>query len=400
MKSGSIPENEPERLAKLRSLDILDTLEEEAYDDLTLLAAQICDTPIALVSLIDESRQWFKSHHGLDAQETPREYAFCGHAILQEDVFVVEDTEKDDRFKNNPLVTGSPNIRFYAGAPLVLENDIRIGTLCVIDRRSREITEKQKSSLAALSRQVVAQLNLRLRLKEMHALDKAKDEFLSMVSHELRTPMTSLIGSLKILEYQSENLEQSLRPMMDIAVRNGDHLLNIVNDILDLAKMEAGKLELNRVTLDLIEVAKTSLDLNQPYFLDCECQAELRVPEKDSAILVQADKKQLQQVVTNLVSNAAKYSQRNGKIIVSIEVVNNVAELSVTDFGEGIAIAEQGKLFRKFQQLDHTKNGKHPGTGLGLNICKHILNAHYSDIEFESIPNEQTRFFFKLPVKS
>ena len=186
MISGRIPVNETERLAKLRALDILDTVEEEAYDDLTFLAAQICETPISLVSLIDQSRQWFKSHHGLEARETPRDYAFCGHAIHQDDLLIVEDTKLDSRFQDNPLVTGEPNIRFYAGAPLILENDIRVGTLCVIDREPKVLTEKQKSSLAALSRQVVAQLNLKLKIREMAALDKAKDEFLAMVSHELR----------------------------------------------------------------------------------------------------------------------------------------------------------------------------------------------------------------------
>jgi len=182
MISGAIPKNEAKRLAKLQSLDILDTIEEQAYDDLTFLAAEICETPMSLVSLVDQSRQWFKSHHGLDARETPREYAFCGHAINQDELLIVEDATLDERFKDNPLVTGEPKVRFYAGAPLTLENNIRVGTLCVIDQKPKVLTEKQKSFLKALSRQVVAQLNLRLQLIQMKALDKAKDEFLSMVS--------------------------------------------------------------------------------------------------------------------------------------------------------------------------------------------------------------------------
>ncbi|MDH5735411.1 MAG: GAF domain-containing protein, partial [Gammaproteobacteria bacterium] len=137
MLSGAIPDNEDERLTRLRELGIMDTLEEQAYDDLTKLASQICDAPIALVSLIDENRQWFKSHHGIDATETPRNVAFCAHAINSNDLFIIEDADHDERFHDNPLVTSEPFVKFYAGAPLILDKNIRIGTLCVIDNHAR-----------------------------------------------------------------------------------------------------------------------------------------------------------------------------------------------------------------------------------------------------------------------
>ena len=398
MISGKTPKNEALRLAKLKALDILDTIEEEAYDDLTFLAAKICDTPISLVSLIDQSRQWFKSHHGIEARETPREYAFCGHTINQNSILIVEDTRLDERFKNNPLVTGSPSIRFYAGAPLILENDIRVGTLCVIDTKPKVLSENQKSSLQALSRQVVAQLNLRLRIIELSALDKAKDEFLAMVSHELRTPVTSLYGSLKILEHESMKLDESLRPMVGVATRNSDQLLKIVNDILDLSTMKVGKLKMNSTEVDLIAVAKSSIELNQPYIKKFGCEAELNCPVGVDSILVNGDKQRLLQVSANLISNAAKFSKKKGKIIVNLEIDNGIVEYSVTDFGAGISLEDQGKLFEKFQQLGFEKNQQQPGTGLGLIITKHILNEHHSDIEFESQPGEKTKFFFKLPL--
>lgn len=123
------PRNEAARLAYLRSLQVLDTEPEEACDDLVRIAAEVCGTPIALISLIDEARQWFKSKIGIDAKETEREIAFCSHTILQHDVMVVEDATADPRFADNPLVTGDPHIRFYAGAPLETEHGLRLGTL-------------------------------------------------------------------------------------------------------------------------------------------------------------------------------------------------------------------------------------------------------------------------------
>ena len=157
-----LPDNETQRLAILREYNVLDSMPEQAFDDLTLLAAQICQTPITLISLIDEDRQWFKSRVGLNAAETSRDAAFCAHAILNPDeVLEVPDAQLDPRFADNPLVTGDPHIRFYAGAPLVTADGLALGTLCVIDRVPRKLSAEQTAALQALSRTVVARLELR-----------------------------------------------------------------------------------------------------------------------------------------------------------------------------------------------------------------------------------------------
>ncbi|HEX6834666.1 MAG TPA: sensor domain-containing diguanylate cyclase [Rudaea sp.] len=156
------PENEEQRLSELRELDVLDSIPEQAYDDLTRIAAGICRTPIGLVSLIDSDRQWFKSRVGLEPPETPRDVAFCAHAIVHpRELFVVADAREDPRFIHNPLVTGAPHIRFYAGAPLVGPNGNAYGTLCIIDTEPRELDPFQSSALVGLSRQVSALLELR-----------------------------------------------------------------------------------------------------------------------------------------------------------------------------------------------------------------------------------------------
>lgn len=153
----------------------MDTVPEEVFDDLTELAARICEAPIALITLVDEDRQWFKAKVGVTVNETSRDISFCGHAIMQPDLFIVPDATKDKRFANNPLVTSDPKVRFYAGAPLITPDGYALGTLCVIDKVPRQLRADQQQALRILSRHVVSQLELRRRSRELSNVRQERD---------------------------------------------------------------------------------------------------------------------------------------------------------------------------------------------------------------------------------
>src|SRR5438045_1841628 len=170
-----IPKSEKQRLRVLWQYDILDSMPEEVFDDLTELAARICEAPIALITLVDEDRQWFKSKVGVSVTETSRDISFCAHAIQQESLFIIPDATKDKRFAQNPLVVSDPKIRFYAGAPLITPDGYALGTLCIIDNVPRELRPEQQQALRVLARHVMTQLELRRHARELATATEVRE---------------------------------------------------------------------------------------------------------------------------------------------------------------------------------------------------------------------------------
>jgi len=202
-----IPQTEAARQQALEQYSILDTLAEQSYDDITKLASYICDTPVALISLVDHERLWFKSRCGVDLEGAPREDAFCAYAILHPDeVLLVEDASSDPRFEHNPLVAQGPNIRFYAGAPLVTPSGEAIGTVCVIDLKPRTLSTEQVDALRALSRQVIAQLELRRNIFRLEIYQKALQETNDLLS--LQVTVDGLTGLKNRLSFQQKLEEE------------------------------------------------------------------------------------------------------------------------------------------------------------------------------------------------
>ncbi len=398
MQSAPLPPNEKSRLQALQELGILDTEPEFLYDDVTELASNICDTPICLVSLIDGERQWFKSRHGLAATETPRELAFCAHAILGNELFEIEDSRKDIRFHDNPLVTDAPNVVFYAGIPLELAEGVNVGTLCVIDNKPRVLTEKQRSALRCLGHQVVAHLRLRRTNQELERALKAKATFLASMSHEIRTPMNGIIGITNILINSTKDRE-SLDYLR--IIRNcSDILLTILNDILDFSKIESGKIGFETHPFSL----ETAIQVVQEVLDPLAKNKSLRIVTDtgDSPDWFVGDATRLSQILMNLLGNAIKFSV-SGEIILAVKketVSGHKTKLtfSVQDQGIGISNEEQAKLFKSFSQVDSSTSRKYGGTGLGLAISKGLVEGMGGQIWVKSERGKGSTFFFTLEL--
>jgi signal transduction histidine kinase len=393
--------DELQRLATLREYEILDTQPEIAFDRITALTADLFDTPIVAVSLIDSDRQWFKSSIGLDVSETPRDQAFCDHTIRSNEVMVVPDTEKDDRFRANPLVLGDPLIRFYAGAPLTLRNGVNLGALCIIDRKPRPpLTDVEKRRLAVLAQIVVNEMDFRLtteRLQlarlEAEAASRAKSEFLANMSHEVRTPLTAIIGFAGILG-ASKTLADQERRFVERIGSASQNLLTIVNDVLDLAKLESGELDLHVEPVDAVTVVAEAMDL-----IATQAEAKglilaLRNPENLPPVA--ADAPRLRQVMLNLLSNAVKFTDAGSVTATVTKLDGETLEIAVADTGIGIPPDRLTQIFERFVQADSSISRTFGGTGLGLAISQRLVESMGGGISVTSAPGEGSVFRVEL----
>lgn len=404
MIAAALPSNEAERLAALHRYDILDTAPEQDYDDFTLLAAQICGTPIALISLIDEERQWFKSRVGLEAPETSRDIAFCAHAILEpEHVFVVQNPEKDDRFADNPLVTGDLHIRFYAGAPLVTPDNMPLGTLCVIDQKSRSLDAEQVKALEALARQIAAQLELRYVRKKLAEQNEAlrqlnvqKNQFYGMAAHDLRNPLQVIEGYSKLLlNGVAGTVTPGQSKALEAVVNNCGFVLHLINDLLELSTLEGTALTLNRVPTSLETLVEKNVSLNrlaaEAKKIRLNFRAEAGIPT------VPVDTFRIDQVLNNLISNAIKFSHPGSEVAIEVGRREDGVRIEVRDQGQGIPAAELATLFQPFTKTSVRGTAGESSTGLGLYIVKRIVESHGGKVEVESAPGAGSAFRFWLP---
>lgn len=402
MEAPKLPADESARIQALYSADLLDTPREPMFDNLTELVADVFNVPIVAISLVDKSRQWFKSIQGLDVCETSREVSFCGHVVHDKQALVVENAHKDPRFFDNPLVVDGPHIKFYAGAPvhygLGSERYI-IGTLCIIDYVEREFSDNDLQRLKAFAHEIELLVAMRMTTEKAEAANLAKSAFLANMSHELRTPMSGVIGILDILKHGSLCEEQAHH--VQLASNSAAQMLSVINDILDFSKIEAGKVEiqstrfnLKQLISDLVETFDIRTGETKHFELLCDWEDGLEV---------NGDPMRLRQILFNLLNNADKFSS-GGLISVAatlVEMEDGQLKLqcSVTDPGIGIDPEALTKLFTPFEQVDYGPSKKYGGTGLGLAICRKLCVLMGGDITVQSKPGMGSTFSFEIMLK-
>ena len=389
---------EKERVNALKSYDVLDTLPEEDYDNLTKIAAQICGTPISLVSLLDETRQWFKSRHGIDATETSKELAFCAHAINSDDeIFNVKDARKDERFNDNPLVINDPNVIFYAGVPLTNDEGLPLGTLCVIDHKPRTLTQTQKDSLTALSKHVMNLLELRKNRilledsnKELALKNTELENFASTTAHDLKAPLNNISSMTElIIESYSDKLEEDGSIMLGFIKTSSDKLKKLINGILNYSKTSS-LLHSERTTVSVTTIVE---DLQTLYAFESSVDLLAKTDLKTITI----NKIALDQILINLVGNAIKYGNKdNLEIIIGISESKENYHFYVQDNGPGIALKLHDKIFEIFKTVGVKDKYGQQGTGIGLATVKKIVKKLGGTISIESEEGKGSKFIFTI----
>ncbi|MBB3331096.1 signal transduction histidine kinase [Halomonas campaniensis] len=494
MRTAARPGGELHRLNALYEFQILDTPSDPGFDRLTALASDLFDVPIALISLVDEHRQWFKSHHGLGPRETSRDISFCAHAVANDRTLVVEDALQDHRFCDNPLVTAPPHIRFYAGQLLRPDGRHALGTLCLLDPRPRTFSaddQRRLSLLASQAEELLREHQLRVQLfeqkrvlastsqrlaallraipdalyvvdasggvarldgdlpvseafadalrkqrapsdrasdvrtfswqeadvifevrllptqdgehlaiardvTERRQVERMKAEFVSTVSHELRTPLTAIRGALGMLaQGMAGALPGDARSLVTVADRNGERLARLIDDILDMEKLEAGQLVMQPRRVSLFELVQQAIADNAPFAESFSVELALAGPLPE-AERISVDPERFAQVMANLISNAIKHSPAGGEVTVAVtpdvRAGREGLEVSVVDRGQGIPLAFQPRVFERFAQADGSDRRRTGGTGLGLAITRRLVELMEGEIDFVSVPGEGTRF--------
>lgn len=399
MRSPQIPENEQDRLKALKTYEILDTFQETEYDEITLLASQICQTPISLLSLIDENRQWFKSKFGLDTEYTSRDIAFCAHAINDQDkAFVVPDSREDERFFDNPLVLGDPNVVFYAGIPLVTPEGFAIGTLCVIDNKPNILSEDQLKALGVLASQVIKLFELRRKerelkmlVSELDAKNKGMEAFVRVAAHDIKSPLASInMMTDLILNTFSDNMHPRGKELLVKVFKSSKKLTGLLDGILrysiDTKAISAEKQELfiKDVVTETIHLVDGMGVVQFDVFID-------------ESLSVFANATAIQQVLVNLLTNAIKYNDKD-QTIIEIGVLEETDSLkfTVSDNGPGIKPEDHKKIFDLFTTTSNIdKEGLH-GTGIGLATVKSLIENLGGNITIESEVSFGTTFIFSI----
>ncbi|HYW64300.1 MAG TPA: GAF domain-containing sensor histidine kinase [Bradyrhizobium sp.] len=386
-KAARLHPNEKERLQALRSYGILDTPTEPAFDDITRIASYVCQTPVSVVTLIDEGRQWFKSEVGLGVRETPLNQSICAHAILEHSFLEVPDTTADPRFANNPLVAGPPHLRFYAGALLRTPDGLPIGTICVLDHNPRQLTKEQREVLAALARQVMSQLEFRRALLLSDRLQRNVSRLMAVAGHDLKQPLQVMVMAIERVRAKLTDPKDQER--LGYAVDAGLRMAEELDQLAETSALQAGFGAPQLRTFPISDVFESIVNT---WRLHAETKG-LRLVVMPSTARVVSDPAMLRAILGNLVGNAIKYTER-GRVLVGCRRRGSFATIEVLDSGSGIPAERLDSVFDAFHQIDPASEG----LGLGLSIVRRTSEALGHAIEVKSDLARGSHFSVRVPL--
>lgn len=398
MINPAVPINELKRLDSLKELDIINSLPEEAYDNITKLASYICETPIAVVNIIGSEHNWFKSKHGTDLAGSSREDSFCGHTILEPNMLLeIPNATKDARFEDNPFVTSDASIKYYAGISILDNKGLPMGTLCVYDSKEHHLDEDQKMALKALGKQVEMLIESRRKNKILEELkhelkenNKILAEFASTVSHDLKMPLANMILTADMLKVKYANqLDEQGLEYINYLKHSGLTLSDYISGILDHYSSNSSQ-TLNNEDFFLNDLLEDIIDL-----LQIAENCEINLP--DNNLKLYGNSSALGQIFMNLISNSLKYNN-NEHIIIDIDCTENreFFNFSIKDNGIGIPLEEQNKIFELFATAAKKDRRGKKGHGIGLSTVKKLIENLGGTINLTSEENKGTIFEFTI----
>ena len=428
-----------ERISKLRKYQVLNNNEEPAFARLTELAKLFFNMPVVAITFMDEETQYLKSVHGLDGIcTTSRKVAICNYTVLSDEVLVLPDLTEDSRFSQNPLVTEAPYLRFYAGAPIIMQEDgktYRLGSLCLMDMQAHhDFTEKDADILAQFAAMAADALKLQDQQRHAKHANEMKSEFLANMSHEIRTPMNGIIGMVEMLAETKLSAEQ--QEYVDNIKVSNEHLLAIINGILDLSKVASGKMTIDSIPMNISSLCNEVVSLFAVKARQRSLTLDYHYTEALSPY-IKGDPVRIKQIMANLVNNAIKFTREGGRVSIDVKhMENNPYEdkygnhksicshelqveqashyntddrgsvkhqdmtlcIEVTDTGVGIKPESLEAIFDAYDQANKSTHRLYGGTGLGLSVCKSLVELMGGYIEVDSAVGIGTTFTVLLPL--
>lgn len=428
-----------ERISKLKKYQVLNNNEEPAFARLTELAKLFFNMPVVAITFMDEETQYLKSLHGLDGIcTTSRKVAICNYTVLSDEVLVLPDLTEDSRFSQNPLVTEAPYLRFYAGAPIIMQEDgktYRLGSLCLMDMQAHhDFTEKDADILAQFAAMAADALKLQDQQRHAKHANEMKSEFLANMSHEIRTPMNGIIGMVEMLAETKLSAEQ--QEYVDNIKVSNEHLLAIINGILDLSKVESGKMTIDSIPMNISSLCNEVVSLFAVKARQRSLTLDYHYTEALSPY-IKGDPVRIKQIMANLVNNAIKFTREGGRVTIDVKhMENNPYEdkygnhksicshelqveqashyntddsgsvnhqdmtlcIEVTDTGVGIKPESLEAIFDAYDQANKSTHRLYGGTGLGLSVCKSLVELMGGYIEVDSAVGIGTTFTVLLPL--